>query len=126
MSQMSRVERFTCDWNQDSQDVMFTSVSNPETGRVSTIEVRFAPLEGAEYDWEEICGQVGSLSRYNMIVGSEPEMIGYGIIDLKVASMKHNYDEGVIIGVLRWLATWLTMPSAEEMTLFDLLEVNEE
>ena len=122
----SMLEQFARDWNRESTSVSINVLADSEMHLPSSIEVRFSPLMGAVYDFEELMEQIESLSRMTMVVASSADAVDLGIIDLKVASRKFNYDETVVIGVLRWLVAWLLTPSEEIDRIFELLEYVEE
>lgn len=100
------VDIFIDEWNSERDDIVFTLIGG---GTPSSIEVRFSPRTGVNYaeKWEDLCDDILLRSHFTVIASSGKEMFNLGILDLKIASQKYNYEDDIVVGILLYIAVWL-------------------
>ena len=98
---------FIFDWNKSHHRFVFSTQEVPATGRPTEVEIRYS---AAKYQnvfstdkWNKLKDVVEAKSHGTMYVVTDEYLFERGIIEIKVASSNHNYQERFIVGVLRWI-----------------------
>lgn len=103
-----RVNAFIEEWNEVCPRFLFAPRLIPKNGRPSSISVRYS---AAKYhnrystdEWNRLCNVVEAKSHGTMFVVSTERMYENGVVEIAVAAANHNYQDRLVIGVLRWIA----------------------
>ena len=95
------------DWNKSHNRFSFWSQEVPDTGRPTEVGVRYSAAKYQKFystdEWNRLRDIVDARSHGTMYVVTDEYLYKRGIIDIKVASSNHNYQERHVIGVLRWI-----------------------
>ena len=101
---------YVADWNSHERRhrIIFAVNEPPGTGRPTSIEIRYSAVRYQRYlsieQWDRLVAVVEGKSHGTMYVASSEKLFRRGIVDVKIASCNHNYQEYHVIGVLRWIA----------------------
>lgn len=107
MEDMGPIQEFTEAWNREHEHLKFSVIEDQWTGRPNLIGVRFDPAiysvgSDPEY-WLDLADWIEDESNWLCYVDNQPELAQQGILDIRVSSLKHNYDDDTIIDMLSWL-----------------------
>lgn len=98
---------FILDWNKSHNRFFFWSQEIPGIGRPTEVGVRYSAAKYQDFystdEWNRLRDVVDAKSHGTMYVVTDEYLFERGIIDIKVASSNHNYQEYHIISVLRWI-----------------------
>ena len=98
---------FILDWNKSHNRFSFWSQEIPDMDRPAEVGVRYSAARYQDFystdEWNRLRDIIDAKSRGTMYVVSDEYLFERGIIDIKVASLNHNYQERHVIGVLRWI-----------------------
>lgn len=98
---------FILDWNKSHNRFVFSVQETPVTGRPTEVNVRYSAGKYRRYlsinQWDRLVGVVEAKSHGTMYVVSNEKLFRSGIVNIAVASANHNYQERIIVGVLRWI-----------------------
>ncbi len=98
---------FILDWNKSHNRFSFWFQEIPGTGRPAEVGVRYTAVKYRDFysadEWNRLRDIVDARSHGTMYVVTDEYLYKRGIIDIKVASSNHNYQERHVIGVLRWI-----------------------
>lgn len=101
------LKSFILDWNKSHNRFVFSVQEALNTSRPTEVGIRYS---AAKYQnlfstdkWNKLRGVVETKSHGTMYVTTDEYLFERGIIEMKVASSNHNYQERLIVGVLRWI-----------------------
>ena len=98
---------FILDWNEHHNRFVFSAQEVPVTGRPTEVEIRYSPAKYHRYlsieQWDRLVAVVEAKSHGTMYVVSNEKLFRSGIVSIAVASANHNYQERIVVGVLRWI-----------------------
>ena len=98
---------FILDWNKSHKSFTFSAPEAPGTGRPTEVKIRYSATKYQNFfsteKWNKLKDVVEAKSHGTMYVVPDEHLFERGIIDIKVASANHNYQERYIVGVLRWI-----------------------
>ena len=98
---------FILDWNKSHNRFSFWFQEIPGTGRPAEVGVCYTAVKYRDFysvdEWNRLRDIVDARSHGTMYVVTDEYLYKRGIIDIKVASSNHNYQERHVIGVLRWI-----------------------
>ena len=98
---------FILDWNKSHNRFSFWSQEIPGMDRPAEVGVRYSAAMYQDFystdEWNRLRDIIDAKSRGTMYVVSDEYLFERGIVDIKVASSNHNYQERHVIGVLRWI-----------------------
>ncbi len=98
---------FILDWNKSHNRFVFSIQEIPATGRPTEVEIRYSAAKYQDFfstdKWIKLKDVVEAKSHGTMYVVTDERLFERGIIEIKVASSNHNYQERFIVGVLRWI-----------------------
>lgn len=101
------LEDFILEWNRSHDRFFFSIQENPSTGRPNGVEIRYSAAKYQNFvsnnNWNKLKDTIEAKSHGTMFVVSDEYLFERGIIEIKVASANHNYQEYLIIGALRWV-----------------------
>ena len=101
------LEDFILDWNKSHNRFSFWFHGIPGTDRPTEVGVRYSAAKYQKFysadEWNKLRDIVDARSHGTMYVVTDEFLYKRGIIDIKVASSNHNYQERHVIGVLRWI-----------------------
>ena len=108
---------FILEWNQSHKAFIFSAQEAPGTGRPTDVEIRYSAAKYQSFfsteKWNKLKDVVEAKSHGTMFVVTDEYLFERGIIGIKVATANHNYQERLIVGVLRWVYGGL-FPNAPE------------
>ena len=98
---------FILEWNQSHRRLTFSANYEPVVGRPISISIRFSATRYRRYlsaeQWDRLLKVVEAKSHRNMYVVSSEKLFMRGIIEILIAPANYNYQERVVVGVLRWI-----------------------
>ena len=98
---------FILDWNRSHARFIFSAQEAPATGRPTEVEIRYSAAKYQNFfstdKWNKLKDVVEAKSHGTMYVVTDEYLFERGIIEIKVASVNHNYQERFVVGVLRWI-----------------------
>ena len=101
------LDDFIHNWNRLHNGFIFSAQEAPITGRPTEIEIRYSAAKYQDFfstdKWNTLRDVVEAKSHGTMYVVTDEYLFERGIIEIKVASSNHNYQERFIVGVLRWI-----------------------
>lgn len=101
------LEDFILKWNKSHKKLVFSTTTIPVTGRPASVEIRYSAAKYQDFlvanKWNEISYLVERKSHGTMYIVTDEHLFERGIIEIKVASSNHNYQERLIVGVLKWI-----------------------
>lgn len=105
---MNRLVDFVRDWNMTHKRFTLALFFAPEVmNRPTSVEIRYPAARFqrilSSKNWEELNLMLGVRSRHNMYITTSEYLFMRGIIDVKIASQNHNYNDRYAIGALRWI-----------------------
>jgi len=98
---------FIFDWNKSHNRFIFSAQEAPATGRPTEVEIRYSAAKYQDFfstdEWNRLKDVVEAKSHGTMYVVTDEYLFERGIVEIKVASSNHNYQERFIVGVLKWI-----------------------
>lgn len=98
---------FICEWNQTHRRFIFSAAEAPMCDRPISVDIRYSAAKYQDFysakQWNSLTDLVEVKSHGTMYVTTDERLFERGIIEIKVASSNHNYEERLVIGVLRWI-----------------------
>lgn len=71
------------------------------------VEIRYPAVEYQNFysarEWDKLNYFVEARSHDTMYVVTDEHLFERGIIEIKIASANHNYQERCVVGTLRWI-----------------------
>ena len=102
-----RLKDFIARWNEGHKSIEFSLFQAPFAERPTSIEVRYSAAKYQKFysidRWNELKQMVDALSHGTLFVVTGEELFEKGILELKIASKNHNYQERLIIATLLWI-----------------------
>ena len=101
------LDDFILDWNKSHNRFIFSTQKAPITGRPTEVEIRYSAAKYQDFfstdKWNELKDTVEAKSHGTMYVVTDEHLFERGIVEIKVASSNHNYEEQLVVGVLMWI-----------------------
>lgn len=98
---------FILDWNKSHNRFVFSAQEAPVTGRPIEVEIRYSAAKYQDFfstnKWKKLKDVVEEKSHGTMYVVTDEYLFERGIVEIKIASSNHNYQERLVVGVLRWI-----------------------
>ena len=98
---------FILEWNGSHKHFNFSMQEAPGTGRPTEVEIRYQAAKYKDFlsakNWLSLKDIVEAKSHGTMFVFTDECLFEYGIVEIKIASANHNYQERIVVGVLRWI-----------------------
>ena len=98
---------FIAQWNKSHKRFNFSAQNAPITDRPTVVEVRYSVAKYQKFfsteNWDRLRGAIEAKSHGTMYVATDEYLFERGIIEIKIASSNHNYQERFIVGTLRWI-----------------------
>ncbi|MBR3180704.1 hypothetical protein IKF63_01340 [Candidatus Saccharibacteria bacterium] len=102
------LDNFVLTSNKARNHFIFSVQEAPATGRPTTVEIRYSAAKYQDFfstdKWVLLRDVVEAKSHGTMYVATDEYLFERGIIEIKIASMNHNYQERLVVGVLRWIS----------------------
>lgn len=102
-----RVLDFIHEWNIEHPKFVFLANVVPEIKRPASIEIRYSAARYVDFYsaqvWYRLKGVVEAKSHGTMLVMSSEREFECGMIHINIACANHNYEDRLVIGVLRWI-----------------------
>lgn len=99
---------FINDWNEKHKRFTFSAHEIPVQGRPDSVEVRYSAARYqyflSKQAWQRLKDCITTKSHGTMYVSTNEELFERGILEIKIASSNHNYQERFVIGTLVWIA----------------------
>ncbi len=102
-----RLGDFVFSWNRSHNYFVFSIHKASFMERPIGVEIRYS---AARYQsllstdkWNNLKDVIEAKSHGTMYVVTDEYLFERGIIEIKIASSNHNYQERFIVGVLRWI-----------------------
>lgn len=101
------LDSFILDWNKNHNRFIFSAQEAPVTGRPVGIEIRYPAIKYQKFfstrEWDKLNYFVEARSHGTMYVVTDERLFERGIIEIKIASLNHTYQEGFVVGTLKWI-----------------------
>ncbi len=101
------LDDFIFSWNKAHKRFIFSAQEAPVIGRPTGVEIRYSAAKYQNFfstdKWNKLKDVVEAKSHGTMYVVTDEYLFERGIIEIKVASSNHNYQERLVVGVLRWI-----------------------
>ena len=101
------LREFVSDWNKSHNHFIFSVQEAPIAQLPISIEIRYTTAKYREIlsatNWQKLRGAVEIRSHGTMHIVTDEHLFEHGIIEIKIGSMNHNYQEHIVVGVLRWI-----------------------
>ena len=98
---------FILDWNKSHNRFAFSAQDIPVTGCPTGVEIRYSAAKYQDFfsteKWNKLKNAVEMRSHGTMYVVTDEHLFERGIVEIKIASSNHNYQERLVVGVLRWI-----------------------
>lgn len=98
---------FILEWNKPHIRFVFSAQGTSATGRPTEVEIRYSAAKYQNFfstdKWNKLKDVVEAKSHGTMYVVTSEYLFERGIVEIKVASSNHNYQERLVVGVLRWI-----------------------
>ena len=99
---------FVADWNQAHKRFAYAISYGPGVSRPTGVEVRYSAAKYRSFlykagTWETLTTNVQEKSRGTMFVVTDEWLLQRGVLEIKIASFNHNYQDKHVISVLKWL-----------------------
>ena len=98
---------FISDWNKSHNRFTFSANNEIITGRPTSVAIRYSAAKYQSFfstdKWNKLKDVVEAKSHGTMYVVTDERLFERGIIEIKIASSNHNYQERLVVGVLRWI-----------------------
>jgi len=98
---------FVLEWNELHDRFVFSFQEAPGTSRPTEVGIRYSAAKYQDFfstdKWNRLKDIVEAKSHGTMYVFTDEYLFERGIIDIKIASSNHNYQERLVTGVLRWI-----------------------
>lgn len=98
---------FIVDWNESHNRFILSAQVDPARCRPVEVSIRYSAARYQDFystnKWNELRCLVEAKSHGTMYVVTDEYLFERGIIDIKVASSNHNYEEQLVVGVLMWI-----------------------
>lgn len=98
---------FIHSWNQSHKQLIFSVAEAPIIIRPTSIDIRYSAAKYRDFlsaiEWSRLKKLVEAKSHGIMYVVTDDNLFERGIIEIKVASSNHNFQERLVVGVLRWI-----------------------
>lgn len=102
------LDKFISGWNKSRKHFTFSCQKIPVIERPAEVQIRYLTAKYREFlsidKWVFLKDMVETHSHGTIYVSTDEDLFERGIIDIKVASANYNYQERLVIGVLRWIA----------------------
>ncbi len=101
---------FVPEWNKSHQDLTFSYQETPVNTRPVSIEIRYPAAKYHNFlsikAWGRLNELVETKSRDLMYITTSERLFARGIVEAKVASQNHTYQEQYIVDTLRWIGKY--------------------
>ncbi|MBE6013740.1 MAG: hypothetical protein E7241_00025 [Lachnospiraceae bacterium] len=101
------IKSFIEAWNGSHNRFIFSVYDNSGVNRPTSLEIRYS---AAKYqaifsteNWYRLVDVVEAKSHGTMYIVTDEYLFGRGIIEAKIASCNHNFDERFVVGVMTWI-----------------------
>ncbi len=102
-----KVQDFVHVWNSAHPKFVFLLNMIPEIKRPASVDIRYSAAKYADFyttpAWYRLKGVVEAKSHGTMLVMSSEGEFERGIIHINIACANHNFEDRLVIGVLRWI-----------------------
>ena len=102
-----KLEDFIAKWNETHKRFEFSLIQAPLSTRPTSVEVRYPAAKYQKFystdKWNELRLMVDALSHGTMVATTNEELFEKGILELKIASQNHNYQDRLAIATLSWI-----------------------
>ena len=94
--------------NAENTNMDVTAIENVEH-RPICIEIRFVAIayKTDRVDWKNFVFDMKEASHLTAFISTNEEMFQNGIIEIKLSSQNHNFEEGKIVETLRFMVKYL-------------------
>lgn len=98
---------FVKEWNANHRRFIFAINDSSMVNRPTSVEIRYSAAKYQNFystdNWHRLIDLVDAKSRGTMYIVTDEYLFERGIIEAKLASCNHNYQERLIVGTLRWI-----------------------
>jgi hypothetical protein len=102
------ISEFVSKWNATHKRFTFSVCEIPVQGRPANVEIRYPAAKYQKFlstdTWNELNNIVEMRSHHTMYVATNEKLFKRGIIEIKIASSNHNYQDRFVTSVLIWIA----------------------
>lgn len=103
---MKPLKDFILEWNYTHRSVIFSLQEAPIIRKPTEVGIRYSTAKYPDLStkkWNSLVDLVDAKSHGTMCVVTNEYLFERGIINIGIASANHNYQERLVIGVLRWI-----------------------
>lgn len=101
------LKEFVEAWNESHKRFIFSVYDNSGVNRSTSVEIRYPAVRYKNFystdNWNRLNDMVDALSQRTMFIVSNEYLYERGVIEAKIASCNHNYEEQRIAGTLLWI-----------------------
>ncbi|MBP5647750.1 hypothetical protein J6X04_00435 [Candidatus Saccharibacteria bacterium] len=98
---------FVHDWNKTHKYLNFSLNEAPVTDRPINVEIRYPAVKYKDVfsteTWYQLNDIVDAKSHGTMFIVTDEHLFEKGIIEAKIASLNHNYEDQRIASALTWI-----------------------
>lgn len=98
---------FVSNWNKSHAYFSFSVQETPVTGLPVGMEIRYSAARYGDFfstkNWNKLQDVVKTNSHGTMYVVTDEYLFERGIVEIKIASSNHNYQERLVVGTVRWI-----------------------
>lgn len=102
------VKDFVIEWNQTHKRFVYALFYGHGAIRPTSVEVRYSAAKYRNFlykadTWKTLTETVERISRGTMFAVTDEWLFERGVLEFKIASYNHNYQDKHVISVLKWL-----------------------
>ncbi len=101
------LKEFILEWNEAHKHFTFSLHDDPTINRPTGISVRYPACKYQKLysleNWEKFLCLFDAKAHGTMFISTDKHLFENGIIELNISCQNHNYQEYLIISVLKWI-----------------------